>query len=344
MPPAPKRLLSTCCGMDLCWLCAWANFLAVSTTQIRFPLATSCAAFFIAFFFTRFCMTTRYRIIWLILGHMAGLGLMISAALFAGTGWRVPATLYHWYEMSLIAAMVCLFWYKGAKLPHRQMSYPSICNYFDLGISLLFTLLIIKLLLQIKAGIQVPESFTLYSIGAYFLFGLTAIFFSHTPTTGERYYLQGFRVYGGLISGAIILLLCIMAIAFALLPFMTSFAESGYSVLKQTAGPLSPYLVAMLRFIFSIRKSSVGNGNPQQHQTVSNDLLHRPYEIEPAPGQLRIFTQNLVLIVIRMKSRREFQEKIGNPVGFHKIGTAHQHLRVALQAFDQVNLFFGNNF
>jgi cytochrome b561 len=281
--------------MELCWLCAWANFLAVSTTQIRFPLAPSCAAFFMAFFSTRFFMTKSYRLIWVILGHMSGLGLMIWAALFAGTGWRVPVTLYHWYEMSLIAAMVCLFWYKGAKLLHRQMSYPSICNHFDLGISLLFALLIIKLLLQIKAGIQVPESFTLYSIGGYFLFGLAAIFFSHTPTTRDRHYLQGFRVYGGLISGAIVLLLCTMAIAFVLLPFMTSFAESGYSVMKQTAGPLSPYLIAILRFIFSPRTSSVGNGNPQQHQPLpSPDTPIAPGHM----GWIDFFAYYSILLIV----------------------------------------------
>ncbi|WP_300464345.1 DUF4129 domain-containing protein [Desulfobacula sp.] len=268
MPPtALKRLLSACCGMELCWLCAWANFLAISTTQIRFPLVTACAAFFMAFFVTRFFMTTRYRIIWLILGHLSGLGLIISAALFSATGGRFPETFYHWYEISLITSMVCLFWYKGAALPRRQLSYSSMCNHFDLGISLLFALLIIKLLLQIKAGIQVSESFTLYSMGGYFLFGLTAVFFSHTPTRRESHSLKGFRIYGALISGAIVLLLCSLATIFALLPFMTSVAESGYTVLKQTAGPLSPYLIAILRFMLAPRNASVNTGNPQQHPT-----------------------------------------------------------------------------
>ena len=205
---AHKRLLSACCGMELCWLCAWANFLAVSTTQVQFPLATSCAAFFPGIIFHPFFYDNPPSHHMAYPGHLSGLGLMISAALFSGTGWRVPVTPYHWYETSLMAAMVGLFWYKGAKLPRRQLSYPSVCNHFDLGISLLFALLIIKLLLQIKAGIQVSESFTLYSMGGYFLFGLTAIFFSHIPTRRERHYLKGFRIYGALISGTIILLLC----------------------------------------------------------------------------------------------------------------------------------------
>ena len=47
-----------------------------------------------------------------------------------------PSTVYECYQMILIAAIVCLFWYKGAKLSVRQMSYKSICNHFDLGISI----------------------------------------------------------------------------------------------------------------------------------------------------------------------------------------------------------------
>ncbi len=264
-----KRLAASCCGMDLCWLCAWANFLAVSTTQITFPMGRACAAFFMAVFMSYFFRARRYRRIWSVLGHALGLGLMIWAAVSEDIGQNLPFTFLQWYQMTLIAAMVGLFWYKGTKLSSRQMSYHTICNYFDLGISLLFSLLIIKMLIQIKGGIIIQESFTLYLMGGYFFFGLIALFFSQDTTIREKQYIKGFRVYGVLISVIIALLFCGIAMVFILLPFMISFAESGYDVLKQAAGPLSPYLIAVLRFLFAPRKNSADIGIIQQNPDIT---------------------------------------------------------------------------
>jgi len=255
--------------MDLCWLCAWANFMAVSTTSITFPLGRACAAFFMALFISYFFRAKRYRMIWFVLGHVLGLGLMIWAAVSAGIGRVLPCTFHQWYQVALIAAMVCLFWYKGTKLSSRQMSYQTICNYFDLGISFLFALLIIKMLIQIKGGIHIQESFTLYLMAGYFFFGLIAVFFSQNTTIKEKQYLKGFRVYGVLISVVIVLLFCGMGLVFVLLPFMTSFAESGYDVLKQAAGPLSPYLIAILRFIFTPRNHPADIGMSQQNPDIT---------------------------------------------------------------------------
>ncbi|MCK5162747.1 MAG: hypothetical protein KAQ72_03470 [Desulfobacula sp.] len=263
-----KRLVSACCGMELCWLCAWANFLAVSTTQAAFPLGKACAAFFMALFISYFFRTKRYRRIWLVLGHILGPGLMISAALFANTGWMCPSTPYEWYKTILIAGMICLFWYKGAKLSVRQMSYKTICNYFDLGIAFLFLLLLIKLLIRFKAGILVQESLTLYSMWIYFFFGLTAVFLSRNTGTRKKYYLKGFRAYGVLITVFIVLLFCGIGTVFILLPLLTSFAETGYVILKQAAGPLSPYLIAILKFIFSPRSHPGDHRISPQNQNI----------------------------------------------------------------------------
>lgn len=208
--------------------------------------------------------------VWLVFGHILGLGLMISMAVYAGVTWTLPNTFYQGYQMTLMAAMVCLFWYKGIKLSSRQMSYETTCNYFDLGISLLFLLLIIKMLIQIKAEVLISESFTLYFMGAYFFFGVAALFLSQNTTKRKKQYLKGFRVYGGLISAFVILLVCVMAMVFVLLPYMTSFAESGYVVLKQATGSLSPYLIAILRFIFSPRNHAGRAQIPPQNQNMAD--------------------------------------------------------------------------
>lgn len=208
--------------------------------------------------------------VWLVLGHVLGLGLMISTTVYAGFAWTLPNTFYQGYQITLMAIMVCLFWYKGIKLSSRQMSYETTCHYFDLGISLLFLLLIVKMLIHIKAEVLISESFTLYFMGAYFFFGISALFLSQNTTQRKRRYLKGFRMYGGLISAFVILLFCVMGMVFILLPYMTSFAESGYVVLKQATGSLSPYLIAILRFIFSSRNHAGPSQLSLQNKNMSD--------------------------------------------------------------------------
>ncbi|MCP4023970.1 MAG: DUF4129 domain-containing protein [Desulfobacteraceae bacterium] len=250
-----KRLLSACCVMDLCWLCAWANFLTLATAKIRFPLATSCAAFFMALFLSFYFRSKGYRRVWNLMGYTFGLVFMIWGAVFKSVAGNFSdiQTPLQWYQAFLVTALVGLFWYKGIKLSHRSMAHRTISNHFDLGISLLFALLLVKLLIYIKTSILLEESFTLYMMGVYFIFGLIAVFLSQNSFTPKTDYLKGFHLYGLMISLLILLLFCSMGVIFILLPFLTSFAESGYVALKHTTGPLSPYLIAFLKFVFSSR-------------------------------------------------------------------------------------------
>jgi len=254
--------------MELCWLCAWANFLIVSTSKISVPLAVLCAAFFMALVISDGFKTKGHRIIWMLLGHVLGLCLIISVAFFAGIGWIFPQTVYQWYQMALMGCLVCFFWYRGIRLSGRQRSYKTTCNYFDQGVSLFFALLIIKMVIQIKGGKLVQESLTLYLMGGYFFFGLAAVFFSQNTTIQKKIYVTGFRVYGVLISVVSVLLFWGMGLVFVLLPFMTGFAQSGYRVLKQVAGPLTPYLISVLRFIFSVRNRPGNSAMVQQGQGI----------------------------------------------------------------------------
>ena len=244
-----KCLLIACCGMDLCWLYAWANFITVATTTIRFPMWGGLMAFLGALGITHFFMTRNYRRIWPVLVHACCAGFLCRILFINLFDDLPPQTNIQWYQTLLVVLLLGLFWYKGTRLATRSRSYQSICNHFDLGISMLFLLTCIKFILELKVNIVLEESFTFRLIGAYFPFGLIALFLSYNEMGGEKTYLKGFRIYGTLISVTSTLLLVCMGSFLLFQPLMTSYAESVYTGIKITTGWIGPFIKSILLFL-----------------------------------------------------------------------------------------------
>ncbi len=150
------------------------------------------------------------------------------------------------------------------------MSYKMVCNYFDLGLSLFFALLLVKLLVFYQSRISLPDGILVYLMTGFFFTGLAAIFFSNAPTTRKRHYVEGFRGIGVMISFCMAFLLCGLGLAFVLLPLMTSMAESGYTVLKGVSGSIGPYLIHILRFILLVPKPRGAAPPPAQDQGIQD--------------------------------------------------------------------------
>ena len=255
-PTLHKGLFPAFFSMELFWLFAWADFFMKSTAGLSVPFFSFMAAYFFSFALASGFREKNLRLIWVILGH--GLVLCGVAAFAAGsaTGMILPSGsgVFQWYQSGLAMALTGLFWYKGTKLAFRKMSYKMVCNYFDLGVSLFFGLLLVKLLIFYRSGVRLGDAFLLYLMAGFFFSGLAAIFFSSASTTHKKQYVEGFRGIGVLISFCMLFLLCGMGLVFVLMPLMTSLAESGYTVLKGVSGSFSPYLISILRFILTVPK------------------------------------------------------------------------------------------
>lgn len=251
-----KGLFSAFFGMELFWLFAWSDFLIGSTARLSLPFIPLAAGYFLAFALASGFQQKRLRLIWVILGHGAAFSALAALVLETATGRVLPPGpgVFQWYQSGLTLALAGLFWYKGTKLCFREMSYKMVCNYFDLGLSLFFGLLLIKLLVFYQSGIRLTDGSVLYLMIGFFFIGLAAIFLSNAPTTRKRYYMEGFRGIGVMISFSLAFLLCGLGLVFVFLPLMTSMAESGYTVLKGVSGSLGPYLIHVLRFILLVPK------------------------------------------------------------------------------------------
>jgi hypothetical protein len=264
-----KGLFTAFFGMELFWLFAWSDFLMGSTARLSLPFIPLAAGYFLAFALASGFQQKGLRLIWGVLGHGIAFSALAALTLETATGRVFPPgpDVFQWYQSLLTLVLAGLFWYKGTKLCFRVMSYKMVCNYFDLGLSLFFGLLLVKLLVFYQSGIRLPDGGLLYLMMGFFFIGLTAIFLSNAPTTRKRQYMEGFRGIGVMISFCMMFLLCGLGLVFVFLPLMTSMAESGYTVLKGVSGSLGPYLIHILRFILLVPKPrGAAEGPPSADQ------------------------------------------------------------------------------
>jgi len=69
-----------------------------------------------------------------------------------------PKDPMEWFMLVVILFFVLLFWIGGVTLARRSNDYLTVCTRFDVGIAAFFLLLIIKLLLLVKGGIDIQDS------------------------------------------------------------------------------------------------------------------------------------------------------------------------------------------
>jgi hypothetical protein len=251
-------------GMELSWLYAWATFLTASMVHRPFPLPEAMGAFLLASILTMVVRGTGLRVISVLVLQVVGFLFAASRIVYAlyyrtqpyfSKGWladffcrsREPL---EWLILVIILIMALLLWLGGVTLARRQAAYLTICSRFDLGVTAFFFLLLIKFLLRVKGGIEVKDQTPVLLLFPFFIFSLLAIGLAKNRSSVRRDFLAGYRGLGVIASFTVVVLAFGAGLVLLFMPYLSAAAEAGYGVLKSAAGPLSPILIAVLRFLF----------------------------------------------------------------------------------------------
>jgi len=263
-------------GMELSWLYAWATFIMTSILHRPFPLPEAIGTFALAALLTLVVRGRGWRVI-LILGlQVFGFVLATSRIVhvffygshpFLGQWWllecfRQPKGALEWFILVLILFFALLFWVGGVTLARRSAAYLTVCTRFDLGVAAFFCLLLIKFLLLVKGGIDIEEPMAELLLFPFFVFSLLAIGLARNRSSAQRDFLSGYQGIGVIVSFTVVVLLFGAGLVLLFLPYLSRAAEMGYGVLKSAAGPLSPILVSVLRFLFMPRGSRLVETSP----------------------------------------------------------------------------------
>lgn len=270
MNPARQNALLTLSrgGMEFSWRYAWTFFLTSLLLNHPLLLQESLAVFALAYVVT---IITKHGIRrWYQSLSLHFIGFTI-AGLFTIYRYYFPDTpffqfywvkqeliqleqLEQWFSHLMLLACLLLFWTGARAMVRRSPDYFSVCLQFDRGLVALFLMLLIRFIVEIKGGPHLVDPVTFYLLFAYFTFSMMAISLSRKQNEVQRTYRPGYHGIGVILSataiiitgGAILMALC--------LPYLAQVADSASIILKETAEPMGPVIVNIIRFLFSLGK------------------------------------------------------------------------------------------
>jgi hypothetical protein len=300
-------LFLTAAGAEITWLYAWATFIVYSTMHRPFPLPEAIATFILAALLTIVMRGRGLRIIMFL--ALQVIGFLLSASRFIhvlfynsepffNKCWLLsylsrPKDPMEWFILVVILFFVLLFWIGGVTLARRSNGYLTVCTRFDVGIAAFFLLLIIKLLLLVKGGIDIQDSTPEKLLFPFFLFSLLAIGIARNQSGAHKDFLSGYRGIGVIVSFALVIFAFGAALVLLFLPYLNAAAEIGYDVLKVAAAPLGSILESVVRFFFIHNRSrpeTVSSSSPSEQ----GDFVSSPEESWWSEIFEKIFTWGFV--------------------------------------------------
>ncbi|HOP48606.1 MAG TPA: DUF4129 domain-containing protein [Desulfobacteraceae bacterium] len=254
-------------GMELCWLYAWATFTINAILHRPFPLPEALGAFMVAVLFTLLVRRRGWRVIMNLGIQLLGFLFAISIIVYSfsdrlypyfGREWIVDflsrsRSPVEWIVLVITLLWAAIFWLSGILFTLRSADYNKVCHRFDLGVAAFFCLFLLKLLIKIKGGLNVPDTVSEFLIFPFFIFGLLAVGIANSRNSVQKDFISGFRGIGLSVGFSVIMLSFGLALVLFFLPYLTAAAEVGYTALKKAVGPLSPYVISVIRFIFTPR-------------------------------------------------------------------------------------------
>ncbi len=252
-------------GMEMSWRYAWVGFLMQLICHQIFPLAETAGAFVMAILLNRLFADHNWRLYQSLL--LEGTCIVLFSLLilyrlwyeafsFLSFNWlsvlfQDPMARPHRYMLLLILFCVLLIWRGGRALVKSPMDYHHVCIQFDKGIGLFILLLLVKFLIQEKAGILIDGLAIGFLVGAFFIFSLLSIFLVRKQPELEKSFMTGYHGIGITLSLTFLIVLFGSGAIFFFYPVLTQVADSLQILLKEAAGPMVPVLVAILLFIFA---------------------------------------------------------------------------------------------
>jgi Ca2+/Na+ antiporter len=297
--------------MPLCWLYAWGAFSLAAIFKHPFPLFGALAAYLTGAGTAIVTSRRGWRIITVLALNSAAMLLACLGIVYAGDAGPYPffgtawlpeligrsRTPIKWCFLAVLLIWGIVFWIAGSVYARRPPTYRRVANSFDLGCTAFLALMLLKLLILIKGGLQVPDPLSVRLLFPFFLFSLVALGLARQQSRALKDYMVGFRGIAIIASFAGVVLLLGSGVFALMLPYLTTAAEMGYDMVKKGSAPLFPVLVAILRFIFGARGS-----RPQPMQTKADQRELAPIDFTQADPQnsflVWVFSNLVVLLVL----------------------------------------------
>jgi hypothetical protein len=272
-----KLLVFTYAGMELSWRFAALSLSSLLLLPRSFPWPHTIAAFAGASLLTALLKGRGLRVITLLMLHLVcflPLYCLLLHYFHGGSAdfwnWVWVAALAHsprplatWLAVIFELALLAWLWIGGFNLARRPKTYQRVGLRFDLGLTVLFALVLFSLMLaDERFGVVIDFRAIQPTMVSFFCFGLLSLSLARIGDPVPRDTRPGYRVLGLVLTFLVIVLaLAGGAVAF-FMPQLTAAAETGFAAVKVVVRPLAPYLIAILKFILvGRREHPAGDGS-----------------------------------------------------------------------------------
>jgi len=251
--------------MELCWISAWAGFLAASITGEPAALSQILIPFLLGTCLGLSLKGARMRVLTLLLIHAAAMILVWAFAVHYFQYRAYPLFELTWIKgvftgsQGFMARIACIFislcasliYFLGLKLVSRKRDHVSLCIRFDIGLAAFFVLYLTRFLIEGKGGVVPPEFIPGGTVLPFFLFSLLAMgIAANKKGSGEK---SSSGSFGAVIAFSIVLLSFASGLVLFFLPYLKQGAQVGFLVIKTVSRPFEPVIMAILRFMFQPR-------------------------------------------------------------------------------------------
>lgn len=256
-------LIVLCEGMLLSCVYAWACFLMPVAGKQPFPLLEGALILALATIITTVHRGRGWRIITVIVFHLAGFLMGASRMVYVHFEWpysfwsgewisTLPAqqgSFMGWLIIFLILFCAAALWIGGIRIALNPSGKTVIGSRFDLGLAFFLLLLLIQVLMMEKGMSLNHSGKSEFSFLAFFMFALLGLGMESSGNDGERGYMASYRGIGVILSFVMLLILFGGGMVILFMPALTSAANLGHSLIKAVAGPVLPVMVYVLRVI-----------------------------------------------------------------------------------------------
>ena len=330
-------LIVSCGGMEFTWRLAWVYFLTLVILNRPFSLVVALAVFSMATLITiagsqgyrRFYQSSALHIIgftraWRVTIHrLFYRNITIFSSSWIRNWHGQLQEPWQWLIQLSVVACLLLFWLGARAMVRRPSTYYPVCLQFDKGLGVLFLLLLVKFMMELKGGLIINDPVTPYLMITFIAFSLIAISLSRKQSGAQRAFRPGYHHIGIVLSFMSIILLGSAVLALLFLPYLTLVADSAQIILKETTAPLGIALTNFIRFLFSIGRYRREIGG--QIFSGSSEKLYPDSEIDWAQGPgwflfgvigliALVFCGYLIRWLVRRLLKRDAGEVSGRPL------------------------------
>ena len=262
-------------GMILSCFYACTSFLFASIMQKPFPLPEAAAILFLATIITCILNQQEWRLIYVTVLHL--LGLLCSSLWLYHRYYKLEVPFWRlswvpefflldraiagWFTLLLILLCVCILWFGGMRLWTKPTEQTIISHRFDLGLSFLFLLLLIKLVIEVKGGSLPMEPSSKESFLSFIILGLFSMGLVRTKSASQQEAVTYIKGAGVVLSFMFITLMLGGGLFILFLPALQTLAEAGSGLLGSMKESIGQILIA---FAFSsFRPGQFGDEPPE---------------------------------------------------------------------------------